>query len=90
MSKEYCIPFLIACEKKSKNEFGGDLHFSHSSSNSCCVLIAFYGNQYITVKRKLSDKKWQVLVLYTWIDGSDLLLINIYNANKEKKTGQSS
>ena len=47
----------IACEKKWKDEFGGDLHFSHGSSNSCGVLIAFYGNQDITVKKKLSDKK---------------------------------
>ena len=53
----------IDCEKKWKDEFGGDLHFSHGSSNSCGVLIAFYGNQDITVKKKLSGKKGRVLVL---------------------------
>ena len=71
----------IACEKKWKDEFGGDFHFSHSSSNSCGVLIAFYGNQDIAVKKKLPDKKGQVLLLDTRIDDSDFLLINIYNAN---------
>ena len=75
----------IACEKKWKDEFGGDLHFSHGSSNSCGVLIAFYGNQDITVKKKLSDKKGRVLVLDARIDDSDFLLINIYNANTEKE-----
>ena len=45
------------CEKRWKDEFGGDLHFSHGSSQSLGVLIAFYGNQDITVKKKLSDKK---------------------------------
>ena len=53
----------INCEKKLKDEFGGDLHFSHGSFNSCGVLIAFYGNQDITVRKKLSDKKERVLVL---------------------------
>ena len=45
------------CAKKLKDEFGGDLHFSHGSSQSWGVFIAFYGNQDITVKKKLSDKK---------------------------------
>ena len=30
-------------KKERKIEFGGDLHFSRGSSNSCGVLIAFYG-----------------------------------------------
>ena len=51
----------INCEKKLTNEFGGDLHFSHGSFNSGGVLIAFHGNQDITVRKKLSDKKEQVL-----------------------------
>ena len=75
----------IAYEKKWKDEFGGGLHFSHSSSNSCRVLIAFYGNQDITVKKRFSDKKGRVLVLDTRIDDSDFLVINIYNANMEKE-----
>ena len=29
------------CERKWKDEFGGDFHISHGSSNSCRVLIAF-------------------------------------------------
>ena len=51
----------INCEKKLKDEFGGDLHFSHGSFNSCGVLIAFHGNQDITVRKTLSDKKERVL-----------------------------
>ena len=81
---------LLLGKKKWKDEFGGDLHFSHGSSNSCGVLIAFYGNQDITVERKLSKKKGLLLVLDTRIDSSDFLLINIYNANTEKEQGQCS
>ena len=75
----------MIAKKKWKDEFGGDLHFSHGSSHSCQVLIAFYGNQDITVKKKLSNKKGRVLVLDVRIDDSDFLFINIYNANMEKE-----
>ena len=71
--------------KKWKDEFGGDLHFSHRSSNSWGVLIAFYVNQDITVKKNLTDKKGQVLVLEARIDDFDFFLINIHNANSEKE-----
>ena len=47
----------IDCEKKWKDEFRGDLHFSHGSSNSCGVLMAFYNNQDITVKKGCPTKK---------------------------------
>ena len=39
----------------------------------------------MTVKKKLSDKKGRVLILDTRIDGSDFLLINIYNTNTGKE-----
>ena len=39
------------CEKMWKGQFEGELHFSHGSSNFCRVLVAFYGNQDITVKK---------------------------------------
>ena len=42
---------LIA-KKIWKDEFGGDLHFSNGSSNSCGVLIAFYGIQDITDRKR--------------------------------------
>ena len=38
-------------EKMWKGQFEGELHFSHGSSNFCGVLVAFYGNQDITVKK---------------------------------------
>ena len=42
----------LHCKKSWKGEFGDDLHFSHSSSNSCRVLITFYGNQDIAIKKR--------------------------------------
>ena len=75
----------IDCGKTWKDKFGGDLHFSHGSSNSCRVLIAFYNNQDITVRKKLPNKKKRVFVLDAQIYDFDFLLINIYNANTEKE-----
>ena len=48
-------------------------------------MIALYGNQDITVKKKLFERKGRVLVLDAQIDDSDFLLMNIYNANTEKE-----
>ena len=48
-------------------------------------MIAFYVNQDITVKKNLTDKKGQVLVLEARIDDFDFFLINIHNANSEKE-----
>ena len=49
-------------------------------------MIACYGNQDITVKKRFSDKKkGGVLVLDARIDDFDFLLRNIYNANTEKE-----
>ena len=47
---------LIA-KKKRKDEFGGDLHFFHGSSNSCGVLMVFHGNQNKRVKKSCPIKK---------------------------------
>ena len=35
----------IDFEKKWKDEFGGDLHFSHGASDFFGVLIPFYGSK---------------------------------------------
>ena len=51
----------IACAKKWKDKLGVELHFSHGSSNSFGVLIAFYGNQDIAVKKTCPTKKYESL-----------------------------
>ena len=49
------------------------------------VLIAFYGNLKICVENKVNDNDGRVLILEATINGSDYLLINLYNANTEKE-----
>ena len=50
------------------------------------VLIAFYSNLNICVRNKVNGNDGRVLILKATIDGSDYLLVNVYNANTEKRT----
>ena len=70
-------------EKIWTDEFNGDLFFSHGKTNSCGVLVGFYGNINYSVKKKLSDNGSRILVVDITIDGTEHLLINPYNGNTE-------
>ena len=48
-------------------------------------MIAVYDNLKICVKNKVNENVGRVLVLQATIDGSDHLLINLDNANTERK-----
>ena len=52
-------------------------------TNSCGALVDFYGNIKYYVKKKLSGNNSRILVLEVAIDGTDYLLINLYNGNTE-------
>ena len=52
-------------------------------TNSCGALVGFYGNIKYYVKKKLSGNNSRILVLDVAIDGTDYLLINLYNGNTE-------
>ena len=45
------------CEKRWKDDFEGNLPFSHGLSNSCGFLIAFYGTQDIELSKTYPIKK---------------------------------
>ena len=48
-------------------------------------LIAIYSNLNIYVKNKVHDNDCRVLILEAATDGSDHLLINLYNASTERE-----
>ena len=43
-------------EIRWNDDFNGQIHYFHGKSNSCDVLIAFFGNITYTVRKKASDK----------------------------------
>ena len=57
--------------------------FSHEKTKSCGVLVGFYGNINCSVKKKLSDDSGRILLLDVTINGTEYLLINLYNGNTE-------
>ena len=72
-------------EKIWSDEFNGDLFFSHGETNSCGALVGFYGNINYSVKKKLSDNSGRISVLDITINGTEYLLINLYNGNAESE-----
>ena len=73
----------IRDEKKWEDEFRGKLFFSHGKTNSCGVLIGYYGTKKIEVINKKCDNYGRILILEISIEDRHFVLINIYNANNE-------
>ena len=59
--------------------------FSHGKSNSCGVLIAYFGTGTFTVKKQRTDKEGRILVLDASINDSEYILINLYNTNTKNE-----
>ena len=74
---------LKVTKKIGGDEVNGDLLFSHGKTNSCGILVGFYGNIHYSAKKKLIDNNGRILVLDVIIDGTEYLLINLYNGNTE-------
>ena len=72
-------------EQKWKKDFKSPIFFSHGKSNSCGVLIAFFGTGTFTVKKQQTDKEGRILILPVSINDSEYILINLYNANTENE-----
>ena len=77
--------YLKVTEKIWYNELNGDLFFSKGKTNSCGVLVGFYGNINYSVIKELSDNGGGILVLDVATDGTKNLLITLYNWNTEWK-----
>ena len=48
-------------------------------------MITFFGKNKICVNSQITDKHGRMLILDVTIDGSEYILVNIYNANTEDK-----
>ena len=48
-------------------------------------MITFFGRNQICVNSQITDKHGRILIVDVTIDGSEYVLVNIYNANTESK-----
>ena len=72
-------------EQKWKEDFKGQVFFSHGKTSSCGVLIAYLGTETFFVNKQEIDKEGRILILNVAINDSEYILINLYNANTEKE-----
>ena len=70
-------------EKDWKLNWGGDIYFSHGTSNSTGCAIAFSENFSVVVNNQYKDIHGRFLILEVSINDKNFLLINLYNANTE-------
>ena len=70
-------------EIKWKDDFKGEVFYSHGKSNSCGVLICFIGSKRLFIRNKLSDNDGRILILDVDIDDENFILIDLYNPNTE-------
>ena len=72
-------------ERKWKEDFKGNVFFSHGKTNICGVLNAYFGKETFNVKKKEIDKEGRILILDISVNDFQYILINLYNANTEKE-----
>ena len=70
-------------EIKWKDDFKGEVFYSHGKSNSCGVLICFIGSKRLFIRNKLPDNDGRILILDVDIDDENFILIDLYNPNTE-------
>ena len=61
------------------------MRYSHGESDSRGVLIAFMEALSFQIENEIKDKNGRILILQVTIQGSNYILINIYNANTEQQ-----
>ena len=66
-----------------KSDFNVPVVYSHGTSQSCGVLIAYFGNLNFSVNKQVGNKNEHILILDINIVEMGYVLVNIYNANTE-------
>ena len=72
-------------EQKWEEEFHRKVFFYHGKTNSCGVLIAYFGAETFTVKKQQTDHSGHILILNVSLNDSGYILIKLYSANTEKE-----
>ena len=78
-----------ADEDKWTNEWGGNLVFSHGSSNSTGVIVGFNNKFSHKLEKITRDQNGRVLIIDFSTDARSYTIINFYNSNSESDQLQS-
>ena len=66
-----------------RDDFKGELFFSHGTINSSGVMTGYLGSNKIKVNKIKNDNQGRILIVDADIDEETFVLINLYNANTE-------
>ena len=77
--------FSVEDEKQWNDSFKGKTFYSHGTTNSCCVAIAFLDSNSLEVAETTNDDQGRILILDIKICDKELFLVNLYRANTEKE-----
>ena len=72
-----------------KNEWGGEILFSHGRTNSCGTAILFKDSINCTIITTISDPLGRYIISKIQIDDKLYVLVNVYAPNKDKDSVQS-
>ena len=72
-------------EKQWSDDFKGKIFYSHGTTNTCGVAIAFLGSKSLEVVETKNDGQGRILILDIKTCDKGLLLVSLYNANTEKE-----
>ena len=78
----FCEKLTLTAKTKMERRLQRSI-FYHAKSNSCVVLIAYFGTGTFIIKKQKTDKEGCILILDVSINDSQYILLNLYNANTE-------
>ena len=68
-----------------RNDFKGEVFFSHGSTSSCGVMIGYLGSTKFQLNEINKDDHGRIRIVDANIDDQNFVLINFYNANTESE-----
>ena len=78
------------CEKNWKQEWGGNIYFSHGTSCARGVAILIPKNMCFTINNMIMDDNGRFILLDIKHDDWEILICNIYAPTKDNEPGQVS
>ena len=80
----------LNCERIWKNEWGGDIIFSHGSSNSRGVAVLFPPRFDIKIKDCVTDNNGRMILISITFENDAYILVNIYAPTKDHRIEQNN
>ena len=72
-----------------RDDFKGEVFFSHGTTSSCGVMIGYLGNEKFSVNKICKNNNSRVLMIEVEIETETFILLNLYNSKSETEQLQT-